>query len=704
MHIVGKLFIGLAFLIAAILFGLMIWDPLTPIRSEAPPVRTYDVEIVRDDYGVPHVFGETDADTAYGVAWAHSEDDFTTIQDSILMAKGRFGTVAGTDGAVFDYIHALLGSRATAADYYDQMPADIRAMMEAYAAGLNAFAEAHPHEIKRAGIFPVGAEDMLAGSITRAPFFMGLDSVLRALTSNEEPGRWAVTDVTEARGSNAFAVSPAGSTDGYTRLVVNSHQPWTGPVAWWEVRVKSKEGLDAAGSLFPGTFVPLHGHNQNLGWARTVNRPDLIDVYKLVLNEDGTQYRFGNEWLPLKEETAWLRVKFGPLTIPVPRAVHRSVHGPVIVNDLGAYAVRYAGIGNPGAVEQDVALIKARNFEEFTSAMAMQKVHATNYIYADREGNIGLFYNASIPDRSPDYDWPGILPGDDPDALWTETIAYEAVPKVVNPPSGFIGNANNAPYFTTFEGENLKPSDFPQEYGIEDRITARSLRFFEMLAEDEDRKFSREELLAMKFDKTYTKNPESWVKQLWDRAMALDTAGDEALAEAQALFRSWDWTSDGQGEADAFAAYFLQLGANQGRTDGPEAVDVPQTLRDTSDALKTHFGTLTPPLTDVLRVRRGNMDVGTTGGVEALRAIYSTVADDGRLVGAVGDSFIMFVEWGPDGEMTSSSVHNFGSAVERPGSEHYNSQVEMFAEERWKPALLPEEDVRAKAASIYRPG
>ena len=705
MSTTARLGLGALLLLALIALGLLVWEPLTAGRYDAPPppVRSYDVEIVRDGYGVPTVIGNTDADVAYGVAWAHAEDDFTTIQDAALMAKGRFATVAGTDGAAFDYIHALLGSREAAERHYSDLSAHARGMLEAYAAGLNAYAEAHPEEVKRAGLFPVSGVDFVAGSATRAPFFMGLEGVLKALVEGREPARWEVTDVTEARGSNAFAVSPSGSTDGYTRLIVNSHQPWTGPVAWWEVRVKSNEGLDAAGALFPGSMVPLHGHNQHLGWARTVNRPDLIDVYKLVLDDSGERYRFGGKWLPLESRTVWLRVNFGPFTVPVPRRLHRSVHGPVIVNDLGAYAVRYAGIGDVGSVEQDIRLIKARNFDEFKAGMAMQKVHATNYIYADADGNIALFYNASIPRRAPGYDWPGILPGDDPRALWTDYVPPQEVPVLINPPSGFIGNANNSPWFTTAEGENLRPQDFPQEFGIEDRITARSLRFMELYEADEDGKLSRSELLAIKFDKSYSKDPENWVKQWWDMAMALDTSGEPLLAEAQELLRGWDWTLEGEGEADAFAAYFLQLGATKGRG-GVGLYEPEVSLREAAEALTSHFGTMTPPLTDVLRVRRGDVDVGTTGGVESLRAIYSEIADDGRLVGAIGDSFIMFVEWAPDGDITSSSIHQFGSAVERPGTEHYNNQVELFAREEWKMVPMDEAEVRAQGKRVYRPG
>ena len=702
MSIFARIGIGALFLLALILVGLMVWEPLTATRYDAPPARDYDVTITRDEYGVPHVYGKTYADVAYGTAYAHAEDDFTTIQNTVLQARGRFASLAGMDGAAIDYIYNLLDARGTATREYPRLSAETRAVAEAYASGLNAFAKDHPNEVKRMGVFPVTGVDIVTGYTLRSPFFYGLDGVIGPLVAGELPPEPPVTLVAEEKGSNGFAVAASASTDGTTRLVVNSHQPWTGEVAWYELRQKSEDGLDFAGALFPGAPILETGHNPWLGYARTVNRPDLIDTYRLVMDDSGTRYRFGNEWKPLEKRTIWLRIAFGPFVVPVPREIYRSIHGPVIKNDLGTFAVRYAGIDDARWMEEAIRLTKARNLAEFRAGLAMQAVHGTNYIYADREGNVGMFYNASFPERAPGYDWTGILPGDDPKALWTSYIAPADVPALIDPPSGFVGNSNNSPFFATAEGENLDPADFAPELGIEDRTTNRGLRFMEILAADADQKFSREELLALKFDAGYSKDPKGWPAQWWRMLMAVEPKGDDERA-AKDLLKTWDWTLDGRGAADALALYVMQDGARNGyRGLGLEGAEA--TFSHAVSQLRTHFGRIDPPMTDVLRVRRGSVDVGTVGGPEALRAIYYKEAEDGRLVGDIGDSFIMFVEWGPDGDVTSSSVHQFGSAVERPGSKNYNSQSRLFAEEKFKPVHLDPDELRTHASRTYRPG
>jgi hypothetical protein len=223
----------------------------------------YDVRIVRDRFGVPHVFGRRDADVAYGLAYAHAEDDFATLEEVVAMTRGRLGALTGTDGAATDYVAELIEVRATVERDYGKQPADVRALLDAYAAGLNRYAEKHPGEPRLPGLFPVDGKDVAAGFVLRSPFFFGLDTVLEALVGDKDlrPERGAplpdAPNVTPAgpaeieKGSNAFAIAPSRSADGATRLVSNAHQPWSGGVAWYEAVVHSEEGWDFAGRCFP---------------------------------------------------------------------------------------------------------------------------------------------------------------------------------------------------------------------------------------------------------------------------------------------------------------------------------------------------------------------------------------------------------------------------------------------------------------------
>jgi len=267
----------------------LVWEPLVATQYAAPAPRKYDVEIARDSFGVPHINGKTDADAAYGLAYAHAEDDFSTIEDVVAMTRGRYGAIAGSDGAKVDFVLHLLGARETADRRYLELSPQVRAVAEAYAAGLNHYAEKHPQEVRLSKLFPVTGKDIVTGFVLRAPFFYGLDSTIGALAEGKPQPKESAARMTpigrdpEMNGSNAFAIAPKRMADGKTWLISNSHQPYEGQVAWYEAVTHSNEGLDMAGALFPGSPFVLLGHNGNLGLTNTVNRPDPIIVYKLVL-------------------------------------------------------------------------------------------------------------------------------------------------------------------------------------------------------------------------------------------------------------------------------------------------------------------------------------------------------------------------------------------------------------------------------------
>ena len=326
-----RLGVGLLIIPVLMAIGLAIWEPLSVKETAAPPVRSYEARIVRDEFGVPHIFGKTDADVAYGVAYAHSEDDFATLQEVTAMTRGRMATLNGADSAPIDYIAALLDVRGTVTRKYDDLPQDVRLLLDGYASGLNAYADDHPEEVRLIKLFPVNGQDIAAGFVLRSPFFFGLNNPIEALVQNKplpreggprlsgEPEKPSIHPLSpdkivdekkvtpvgpdpDENGSNAYAIAPERSPEGKTRLISNSHQPLRGNVAWYELVVHSEQGWDFAGANFPGSPFPFLGHNKYLGWTNTVNRPDLIDIYKLTLNDKKDAYRFDGEWKPLEKE------------------------------------------------------------------------------------------------------------------------------------------------------------------------------------------------------------------------------------------------------------------------------------------------------------------------------------------------------------------------------------------------------------------
>ncbi len=704
---------------------LATWEPYFASAANPSDERVYSAEIIRDKFGVPHVYGPTDADAAFGVAIAHAEDDFFTLQDVVAMARGRYGAIAGEEGAKVDYVYHLIDARGTAEANYPSLPQDTRALFEAYAAGLNHYAEQHPEELKLANLFPVSGLDVAAGFALRQPFFFGLDSVIGPLVSGDELRREHGPDIPgfpreplengapaapapdQARslvlplgeeaqhlGSNAFAVAPEKS-GGPTTLISNSHQPLRGGVAWYELVVESGEGWHFAGANFPGSPYPFLGHNEHLGWTNTVNTPDMIDVYQLELDETGTRYKLDGQWRDLESKWVTLPVKLGPVVLPIRREVLRSVHGPVIRNDKGAFAIRYGGIGRLDQLDAYYRLNKATSFDEWEAQIARLAIPSTNFIYADKTGTIAYVYNAAIPDRPEDVkaNWRSVLPGHSSALIWDGAVDYAELPKLVNPASGWIYNANNEPFTAAGAGSDLDPESFSPVLGIERKQTNRSRRAYRLLSEAEV--LDRAALQRIKYDTGYER--EGYVAAMFDGLAALEAEGE--LAEARDLMLSWDLTADNRGRADAIALLMIRdfMSAEYNNRPLP---DVAEKLKVASDHLMTHFGRLDPPMADLLRLRQGDKDLPLDGGSDTLRASTTwDVDEDGRLSLKHGDSFIQWVEWHPGKRVVSRSIQPFGAATTRPDSPHYNDQMQLFVEHKLKPVHFWRDDVLANAST-----
>ncbi len=691
---------------------LAVWEPLVARQGVAPPARRYDTVIARDTFGVPHIFERTDADVSYGVAYAHAEDDFATLQEVVAMSRGRLGALTGKEGAATDYALALLGARETVDRDYDKQPADVRALLDAYAAGLNRFAAQHPGEVQLKRLFPVDGRDIATGFVLRSPFFFGLDKVLGALAKDQplppesagavpdtpDPAVLAPAGEGNLNGSNGFAVAPRRSTDGWTRLLSNAHQPWRGQVAWYELVVHSGQGWNFAGATFPGVPYPLLGHNEHLGWTNTVNRPDMVDVYRLATNADASAYRFDGRWRALERHRVWLPVRlWGPFVLPVPRTVYRAVQGPVIVNRSGAFAIRYGGADQLRMVEEYHRLTRARDLAGFQHALAMQGVPGTNFIYGDATGHIGLFYNASFPRRRGGFDYRHLLPGDTSRDFLPGTVPWSAVPRNLDRASGFIVNANNTPFQVAGAGSEMNPAAWSPLLGIETDSTNRATRAIELMGAS--RAIGEADLLRIKFDTGVSR--QGWAARWFADLLTAKVGGD--ARRAQALLAGWDRTLDGRGRADALAAMLMRAGQKWHYQRLPEA-DPAAELTTAATYLQSHFARLDPPLGSVLRLRHGAVDLPMDGGPDVLRAASTwDEAPDGRLVVNHGDSFVLLVGWDRAGRVRSRSIQPYGEATTRPASPHYSDQASLFVQHRLKPVWFNPAELCAHVERVYRP-
>jgi penicillin amidase/acyl-homoserine-lactone acylase len=703
-----------------ILLILILQSPRQPDLSELERLGSaYDVTILRDTWGIPHVYGQSDADAAFGLAYAHAEDDFLTIQQIMLAARGELATVYGLDAAPNDYMVELLRiGDVVEAGYERDLSPDTRAVLEAYADGLSYYAALHPDELISPSAFPVTGRDMAAASVHRSPLFFGLDGTLGDLFAEERksaisarPGQ-AGTEAPNPIGksiigSNAFAAGPHITADGSTLLAVNSHQPWEGPVTWYEAHVHSEAGWDMAGALFPGAPVIIQGHNRDLGWAFTVNHPDLTDVYVLEIHPDDPYlYRYDHEWLRLESRQAPIDVRIlGNLVINVEREVLWSIYGPTVRAEHGTYSVRYAGMGRLDIFEQLYRMNKASSFDEWQAAMSAAGLPMFNVVYADAAGNIYYLYNSLLPERQPGWDWHLYLPGDTSDTYWDSTLAFELLPQVLNPGSGFVQNANSSPYQTTIGPGN--PQLLPESFGVETEMSNRALRLLELLGSDQD--LSLDEFIAIKWDLTYSE--QSDIPAIID-ALVQTGSQDPDQQAGIVLLENWDRRADQDSQAASImilTLHFLNEIFGPLRPSGLVNTEPPidvvwESYVQAIDLLIEQFGRVDVAWGEVNRIRRGDLDIGLGGGPDLVHAVYGQLQDDGRFRGIAGDGVIYIVQWLPNGEVQAYSLHQFGSATLDEQSVHYADQAPLFASRVLRATWYEEADIRANLEIAYRPG
>ena len=646
----------------------------------------FSARIERDNWGVPHIYGKRDADVSFGLAYAHAQDDFKTIQDILLASRGKLASVYGKGAAVNDYyVHLMDIWNHVDSNYTSDVPDDVKALCDGYAAGINLFLQDHP-ERGRKKIFPVNGKDLIAGFSHRMPLMFGLDGVMKKLSKEKRPqliglnGNDEDAESFKMVASNVFAIAPHRSSDGYTRIWINSHQPWDGPVAWYEAHFISEEGWDFYGGLFPGSPIPLIGHNPYLGWSHTVNSPDLIDVYDLKINPGNKdQYWFEGSWQDMKVRKVPIKVKlFGPFSWTFKRTVKESIHGPVMEFEHGTYALRISSIKNLKFLEEWYRMGKATNFDEFRKAMEIHALPMFNTGYADKDGNIFYVYNAKIPKRDDRYNWHELLAGDEQANIWTNYVPFDSLPQVLNPADGFLQNCNSNPYLATGNPTDVsKP--LPDWAGIETHQTNRAMRALETFGEDSS--ITRKEFFKYKYDKKYSSH--STIAKVRDRFIQ-DIAKENTpeFQEALELIRNWNLSADSTNKAAALSMIVLPNSFNEDNLKY-DIVKIKKKLRETIDFLINHFGRIDVPLGKALRLVRGETDLPLGGGPDLLRAIYFKEKED-KYVGTAGDCYFQAVEWGPNGELNAWTIHQYGSATAIESSIHYDDQAKLFSKQEMK--------------------
>ncbi|MCH7911145.1 MAG: penicillin acylase family protein, partial [Candidatus Hydrogenedentes bacterium] len=414
---------------------------------------------------MPHIYAATDAAVVFGSAYSQCEDHFWQLEDTYIRSLGRHAEVVGKSGLRGDLEVALFELVERSKADFSEQPKAIREICIAFAAGYNYYLEKNPD------VTPRLLDRMEPYHIMVYGRFMILGRLLGA--SHVPRGKMDAfaAETAASLGSNQWAIAPSKTRDGNAMLFINPHQPWHGPGMFTEMHVRSDEGWNFSGAMFPGTPFPTAGFNDRLGWAYTVNRPDISDVYRLTFDHptDPLKYKYDGGYRDAESWTATIKVKTDDGMESREYTLRKSHYGPIIVKEDAQHylAVKVPKLFAGNRFVQVLAQDKARNFEEWYAAVSMLQLQTFNTMYADADGNIFYIYNGTVARRNDAQDWTSPVDGSDPENEWDEYHPVSELPQVLNPSSGFIQNCNSTPFTTTDDG-NPSKNDFPA-YMVEDK-------------------------------------------------------------------------------------------------------------------------------------------------------------------------------------------------------------------------------------------
>ena len=655
------------------------------------------IDIVRDKYGVPHIFAKTDPEVAYGLAWAHSEDDFETIQQTVMAGKALMGRYQGKKGATIDYIIHLLRIPELVEEKYERdLSLPFKKLLEGYCAGFNAYAAKHPNEVLLKKIFPVTPKDMIQTIVLQLCVVSGGDKALSSIFGGSVP----LIPNFKAAGSNAFAFNSHKTTDGQVYLDINAHQPLEGAAAFYEAHLCSEDGWNTLGANFPGAPCILHGCNENLGWAHTVNNPDKLDVYQLEINPNNKlQYKFDGQWVKLEERNAHLKVKIKGVNVGVNKKAYWSKYGPTLITPKGTFSIRMPALMDIRGMEEWYRFNKAKNFTEFKSAVDMVAIPGYNIVYADRFDTIFYISNGRLPIRSPQFDWKTTLPGNTSATLWNDIHPAADLPQVLQPKSGFVFNTNHSPFHSTEGSEN--PTNKDLTMGYETLENNRSQRFAELLRGYD--KVSFDDFKKIKFDRHF---PATFAFPMnIDTLFLLKDTEHPDISDLILNLKQWDKNTNPESVG---AATFLMVYrtvtqspkdyAKTGTLNTPQCIAILTKVK--ADMMK-NFGKTNLQLGEIQKLVRGNKELPQGGLPDVLAALHTVPYKNGMVKAVQGDAYIELVRFTKDGPIIES-VNIYG-ASSRKDSPHYTDQMELSTHQQTKPMTLNKAEVYKNAEKIYHP-
>ena len=669
---------------------------------QIPKINTQQITIARDTYGIPHIFAPSDPEVAYGLAWAHSEDDFKTIQTLILTGKGKLGTYLGKKGAPIDFVFGLLNTRKVVDEQIKSMDPKFLQLLQGYLKGLEAYAKAHPKEVLNKHVFPIQIEDYIATTMFSVAVFCGVDRTLPKILNGSIPS----LENLKGEGSNAFAIKSSKSATGEPMLVINAHQPIEGATAFYEAHLQSEEGWNILGGLFPGGPLIFHGVTPNLAWAHTVNMQDKIDVYQLETDKNHpNQYKVDGEWLNLEKRKIKLQIKGIPF--PISKMAYVSIYGPTVKSPNGTYfSLRLPSLMDAGALQQWYAMNRSTNLKEFQTALEQNHLAMFNIMYADKEDNIFYVSNGKMPYRNPDpkYHWNSTLPGNTKATLWTKFKPFNELPQQLNPKAGYLFNTNHSPFMATSENENLNPANFDKNDGYETYHNNRSRRAKDLI--DKYDKISWEDLKRIKFDQTL---PEKILFPYGINADSLFLVNENDYPQLSSIIKelkNWNHTASAESKGALIynlAYYYIPKTFGNEKGSFLTIQQAVQTYQYIHDFLLKNYGRTDLVLGDFQRLVRGNENWPQGGMPDVLAAVMSDQMDEKHRKMISGDAYIGFIRFPKGGGLPIIETVNTFGASSHPESQHFADQRSLYQAQKTKKMTLDKNEIIQTAEKVYNP-
>jgi penicillin amidase len=661
------------------------------------------VTIYRDTYGIPHVFGETDASTLFGFAYAQAEDNFWRIEANYIKALGRSAEVEGEDGLVGDKRSRTLEVPRLAQAEYARMPERMRKLLDAFAAGLNAYLADHPevHPRLLTRFEPWYPLAFIRYNYYQNGFFW---------SAGLEPGDFevALDDASlhlKDFGSNGWVIGPAKSATGHAMLFINPHLPFFGSGQVYEGHIKSDEGWNFTGYTRFGFPFPYVGHNESLGWVSTDNAADQADLYLETFDDSAhpTAYRYGKGY---RQATVWTDT----IAVKTEGGIERRVfsfrkthHGPIMgVRDGKPLALRMAKLDGDGWLEEWFKMTRARRVSELKAAMRPLNMLFGNVMAADADGNTFYLYNGAVPVRDPRFDWSSPVDGTDPATEWKGYHPIADLPQLTNPPTGWMQNCNTTPFLLTSNG-NPDSSKFPR-YMVQESDNWRGLVSRRIL--ESTPRFTWDDWVRVAFD-NYVIGADSLLPRLL-RDFGADSAGNARLAAAIDTLRRWNRHSDTA--SVAMTLYDRWTEALDGGAASLPALD------SALAGLEREWGRWGVPWGEINRLQRIDESadqefadarssipvVGVSGRDGAVFTYYAgPIPGQKRRYGVAGASYVSVVDFGPT--VRALAVHTMGASGD-PQSPHYFDQAPLYARGEFRPAWFTLEEIKAHAERVYKPG